>query len=353
MRSQIFIVYPGRRSLETILRQTVSDTGAKSLGLAVAYVSVYGTKFIKTLIRDTAVRQVKLIADIRDGISHPQALRMALDESWQVRAANRRDGTFHPKVFIAGDKFAADGTPIGVRMYLIGSSNLTNGGLNRNIECNMVKTSNDPIPIASAAFKTLWSLGADLDDTSLKRYEHFFAERNRNRSLDDLLTLGVADTPDEIDAGAAPERTRRAADPTISTRAATVAWAGLQSSTGEYRFQVEFPRSAGEVLGRIIGAGSGSANVSVLCDDGIVRQMTYRFYHDNSMFRLNVPNDVPGVEEARRNHSGVAYVERIENPSARVRLSIYHNLSVINKIVRRSIALGTLGQTSTRLYGWY
>jgi hypothetical protein len=81
--------------------------------------------------------------------------------------------------------------------------------------------------------------------------------------------------------------------------------------------------------------------------------MTYRFYQDNSMFRLNVANEVPGVQDARDRHSGIALIEKIERPDATVRLTIEHDKKAINDVIRRSLALGTLGQTPTRLYGWY
>jgi phosphatidylserine/phosphatidylglycerophosphate/cardiolipin synthase-like enzyme len=228
MSSNIFIVEPDRRSLETILLRGVKETGATSLGLAVAYVSVYGAKFVKRLVSNTAVAEVRLIVDIRDGISHPQALKMALDESWSVRAVNRKDGTFHPKVFIAGEKFVADGTAIGVRLYFIGSSNLTNGGLNRNIECGVVNTCDDPIVAAGAAFKALWSLGTDFDENRLDQYELYFAERNRSRSPDDLRALGVADELEQ-EFEASSNKLRRSATPILTPRVASVAWAGLES----------------------------------------------------------------------------------------------------------------------------
>jgi hypothetical protein len=100
-------------------------------------------------------------------------------------------------------------------------------------------------------------------------------------------------------------------------------------------------------------AGRETEKVAVLCEDDLIRPMTYRFYDDNSLFRLNVANDVPGVEEARNLHTGIAVVQKIEHPNAQVRLLIVHKVSDIDNIVRRSIALGTLGRTPTRLYGWY
>lgn len=352
MPTRICIIRPELPNLEAHFRQGIIETGAKSLGLAFAYVSVYGAKVVRTLERDAEISEIKLITDVRDGVSHPQALKIALDRNWHVRTVNRSDGTFHAKVFVAGEKFAADGNLIGARMYLVGSSNLTNNGLNGNVECNVIQTSRDPIASASLTFKMLWSLGTDLDYARLEQYEECFANRNRSRSPDDLRALGLADkSDDDIDLTAG--RQNLTLNPTISTRAAALAWTGLQSSTGEYRFQIEFPRTAGEVLRRIIDAGRATEQVAVLCEDDIIRIMTYRFYDDNSMFRLNVPNDVPGVEEARTGHSGIAMVETLQHPNAQVRLSIIHDTSNIENIVRRSIALGTLGRTRTRLYGWY
>ena len=107
MPSLIHIVRPGRTSLETVLRDGIMETGTRSLGLAVAYVSVYGAGFLKMLTLTTPIREIRLIADIRDGITHPQALRTALDEGWGVRVVNRREGTFHSKMYLAGDGFAA------------------------------------------------------------------------------------------------------------------------------------------------------------------------------------------------------------------------------------------------------
>jgi len=350
MPSSIHIVGLGDTSLETVLCNGIRETGTPSLALAVAYVSVYGVSFLRRLMLTTPLREIRLIADIRDGISHPEALRTALNEHWDVRVVNRREGTFHPKMYLAGNGFAEDGSPLGPRMCLIGSNNLTNGGLNKNIECCLAEASDADIPQAADAFRRLWVLGDALDDETLDRYEEYFAKRNRKRSPPDLEVLGVADQ--DLHEAAAPgrggRRTRR--QPAISTSVAAVAWAGLESSTGEYRFQIEFPRSAGEVLGRMIG---GDGNVSVLCEDGRLRDMTYRFYDDNSMFRLNVPNDVPGVDRAREERSGIALVERIEHEQAGVRLQIYHDHEEIQAVVERSLALGTLGQTPTRLYGWY
>jgi hypothetical protein len=81
--------------------------------------------------------------------------------------------------------------------------------------------------------------------------------------------------------------------------------------------------------------------------------MQYKFYSDNSMFRLNIPNDAPGVEWARANHDGVALLEKGPPGGAPLRLRILKPGAEASEIVGRSAALGTWGKTPTRSYGWY
>ena len=81
--------------------------------------------------------------------------------------------------------------------------------------------------------------------------------------------------------------------------------------------------------------------------------MQYGFYADNSMFRLNVPNDAPGVAWARMHRDGLAIVEQGLPGGAPLRLRILRPGAAASDIVGRSAALGTWGKTSTRAYGWY
>lgn len=71
------------------------------------------------------------------------------------------------------------------------------------------------------------------------------------------------------------------------------------------------------------------------------------------MFRLNVPNDVPGVQWARDHKDGLAIVERGLPGGAPLRLRLLKPGADLSEVVGRSAALGTWGRTSTRLYGWY
>jgi hypothetical protein len=144
-------------------------------------------------------------------------------------------------------------------------------------------------------------------------------------------------------------------NPAIGPEFAIAAWAGLQSFTGEYRFQVEFPKDAGKVIYQLINRFAHvDGRIDVYCpEDETTRLMQYKYYPDNCMFRLNVQNDVPGVEWARSHKDGIAIVEQGPQGGAPLRLRILRPGALANEIVGRSAVLGTWGRTTTRAYGWY
>jgi HKD family nuclease len=338
------------------LLRGLRDSRPASVGLAVAYVSVYGASFLKEAREDVGIEIIRLVADIGDRITHPKALRLALAEGWAVRVSNPARGTFHPKMIVGGAAFNDTDELQQVKLSVIGSANLSRGGLRNNVECSLIRISDVHQPAASQGFKRLWNVGADLTEAMLDRYEADFEERNRQRSSADMRVLGVADNPEALAADNAALRAMRppgGADRSIAVSFAKTGWAGLESFTGEYQFQVEFPRDAGNVLNRMILATGAGAQAHVRCDDGAVRLMRFRYYADNSMFRLNIPNETPNVEWARANRQGVAVLETIEGVGDQLRLRIIKPGRDAQEVTRKSVALGTWGKTSTRLYGWY
>jgi hypothetical protein len=209
---------------------------------------------------------------------------------------------------------------------------------------------------ASTVFASFWNSANPADETALRNYGARFAEKNRRRRAVDLDALGVSDARPVVPL--TPRQLIRTTPPrhgAISLDFVVAAWTGLQSFTGEYRFQIEFPRTAGEVIRLLIGTcilPDGAVDVSCP-DDGQTRTMQYRFYADNSMFRLNVPNDVPGITWARQHRDGAALVEQGPRGGAPIGLKILQPGLETSDIIGRSVALGTWGRTSTRLYGWF
>ena len=106
------------------------------------------------------------------------------------------------------------------------------------------------------------------------------------------------------------------------------------------------------VLQRIFEHLSQDAVIDIVCADDAVRTFKYSFYPDNGMFRLNIPNSTPLATWAREHKQGIAYIEYRE-PARALYFEILRPGQSMMDIVYRSLALGTWGQTPTRLYGWY
>ena len=310
----------------------------KAVGLAVAYVSVAGLEFMNKLLASIRVSDIRLIADTTDAVTHPNALARALDEGWELRTVSNLAGTFHPKLYVGGRAFEANTGIADMSLVLIGSANLSANALERNVECVLADSSGSTFSSASAAWKECWGAGQSFQRQHLSEYAKYFAKRNKFRRPEDLRSLGVSDEGNE--------------HPSMPNSAATTAWAGLQSFTGDYTLQVEFPRDAGLVLKRMLPPKGTTAHVDMTCDDGELRSFRYRYYQGNGMFRLNVPNSVPNVDWVRQNRNGIASVEE-DDETGELSFRIIPLGRTMQEIMQRSRVLGTIGHTSTRQYGWY
>lgn len=357
MANRILLSGVGRREHGHALARTLNRVQPQALGIAAAFVSVEGVRELSEILRRCGTPLCRLVAGTDNAITHPQALYFARNEGWRVRLGRpqKARGIFHPKMLVAGNSFSRSGDVIGVSCMYVGSSNLTIGGLRSNVECGFIADMDDCLESASDAFAEIWRAASPATNAELRNYAARFAERARRRSVSELRDLGVNDSTQIPSRSAELHGERLPVQPAVGSTFAVAAWTGLQSFTGEYRFQVEFPRDAGEVIGRLIrGRSRAGGQVNVHCpDDESTWPMQYRFYADNGMFRLNVPNDFPGVGWARANHDGLAVVERGPPGGAPLRLRVLRPGSEASEIVGRSVALGTWGRTSTRAYGWY
>jgi hypothetical protein len=344
----------GNTKLENILTSVVGEARPRALGVAIAYVSVFGFQYISALARRHRIRQTKLVADGRDGITHPTALANALTDGWDVRLVTSLPGTFHPKLLVGAQSFNRQAELRGTSFVLAGSANLSRAALQKNGECSFFHLGQDVPAGTNEAWKECWNVGTPLNATRLAAYERYFVQRNKPRPPIDLVTLGVADTDVASHTRGLPTGTRppTSTERAISTDAAHVTWAGLQSFTGDYNLQVEFPRDAGRVLSQVLPAADAQNGVPLLCEDGEIRRFIFRYYERNGMYRLNVPNATPNALWARQRRRGIAVVEA-ETTGGPVRFRIVRPGEQMHDIVERSVALGTWGRTTTRSYGWY
>lgn len=339
---------------KALFRKQIVRVKPPAVGMAVAYVSASGFSLVKKILDEGGVGEVRLVTDAKDGVTHPKALQSAVDNGWDVRVVDSLAGTFHPKLYVGGAAFDDAAGVAELSLAITGSPNLSYGGFLKNGECVFWSAAPHSRKSAAKAWLDCWNTGVPATAERLAAYEKYFALRNRHRKPEDMIALGIADSlPEKADGapkkGVAPPKAEHKA---ISESAATVAWAGLQSFTGAYTLQMEFPKEAGLVLLRIFENLAQDQSIDILCADGEVRSFKYRYYQDNGMFRLNIPNATPLVDWARENKQGIAYVEYREEQGV-LYFEILPPGPPMFDIVDRSLALGTWGRTPTRLFGWY
>ncbi|MCC7428680.1 MAG: phospholipase D family protein [Alphaproteobacteria bacterium] len=354
MTSSIAMTGLAGPTYKALFRKQIRKAKPPVFGMAVAYVSASGFNLVKSILDEGEVGEVRLVTDTKDGVTHPKALQSAMDSGWKVRVVDSLSGTFHPKLYVGAAAFDNAAGLSGLSLAIVGSPNLSRGGFLTNGECCFWSSAPHSRESAARAWLECWNIGTPLTKTKLQDYEKYFALRNRNRLPADLVALGIADSIPKTEngkpkKGVSPPKTE---DKAVSETAASVAWAGLQSFTGEYNLQLEFPKEAGLVLRRVFGKPSKDGSVDIICADHQQRKFKYKYYDHNGMFRLNIPNSAPLVDWARANKTGIAYVEHDEE-SGDLYFEIVPPGQPMMEIVDRSLALGTWGRTTTRLYGWY
>ena len=71
------------------------------------------------------------------------------------------------------------------------------------------------------------------------------------------------------------------------------------------------------------------------------------------MFRINLPNDLPGVARVREERSGILVVKKTSTPATPISVRILPPGPEAEMVAQTSFALNTWGRTSTRAYGWF
>jgi HKD family nuclease len=252
MPQAIMLSGPGGQLLKDELHATLCEMKPRVVGVASAFVSSAGIEELRKIVKACGDPQCRLIAGIDKSITHPEALVTARDLGWITRLGKQAPAVFHPKLLIAGHEVTDDGTIRRLCCVYVGSSNLTSGGLSRNTECGFLAKEAGCPDSAAIAFANLWNRTVPATDDDIRDYAARFAEAARRRKAAELDDLGINDTqtvaysPADLRALTPPDR------PAVGVAFATAAWAGCQSFTGEYRFQLEFPKAAGVVVSQLL-----------------------------------------------------------------------------------------------------
>lgn len=355
MGQEVYLSGNGSSFLDDRILGYLKSSKPKSIGVASAFVSVAGLRKLEKIVSSCKISTCRIVMGLDNTITHPAAIQRAIDIGWDVRLGVSKKGIFHPKLMIAGSDFDKKNILKDLSFLYVGSSNITTGGFRNNIECGLL-LDDKKIPLTAAeTFSSLWSSALNATEDSVRNYSAVFADCVRKRTLSELIGLGVNDERSPVKGVLDLNNTPSPECSALNVDFSIAAWAGLQSFTGEYRFQIEFPKNAGRVISRLIGGSvDTSGKVDVYCsEDSSVRKMQYKFYSENGMFRLNIPNETPGVEWARAHRDGIAVVERGLPGGPPISIRFLRPGADATDVANRSVLLGMWGKTPTRAYGWF
>src|SRR6185437_712511 len=109
---------------KALFRKQILHVKPSVFGMAVAYVSSSGFGLVKKILEEGSVGQVRLVADTKDGVTHPKALEAAVNSGWEVRVVDTLAGTFHPKLYVGANAFDEKAGLNGLSLAITGSQNL-------------------------------------------------------------------------------------------------------------------------------------------------------------------------------------------------------------------------------------
>jgi phosphatidylserine/phosphatidylglycerophosphate/cardiolipin synthase-like enzyme len=194
MANQVSLTGLDEEELLQQMAQLIRASRARVLGIASAFVSVRGIDHLRRILARRKGVRYCLAAGVDHFITHPAALYAAREANWQLRIGLCARGMFHPTLVVAGMDVSDKGEISDVRCVYLGSSNLTDAGLRRNVECGLLSTDETTCQGAAEALAAIWRASRDPTDAFLRNYAARFAQRNRRRPMEELDALGVADT---------------------------------------------------------------------------------------------------------------------------------------------------------------
>jgi hypothetical protein len=198
-----FLPHPGPQRLGEYLLEQLRDAHWEGFSAAVAFVKASGVKHIEASLREFSLRApVRMAVGVDLGGTSVEGLQRLLAAVpgeggvWVFHNETHSHPTFHPKIYLFYNEQEAD--------LLVGSGNLTQGGLYTNYEAGLRRHLDLTLPDDRAVFDQVTAtLSAWTDETSGN------AHRLTNDFLLDLIAQRYVVperlTRPDADADAAPE----------------------------------------------------------------------------------------------------------------------------------------------------
>lgn len=338
----------GKAQISGLLGKVVAARGYNTMGVAVAFASVAGvTELLDSILSGRLPSKSYWLFGLDNCITHPDAIKRAMTlKGAQVRiaAGAKSGGIFHPKLYWFSDGKTSSS-------LLLGSANLTIGGLSSNTEAvaAMESAGKGQSAALNAVWNAAWKLGKKVTPKLLEEYQVKFDAARKARQKAGLLAKKAS----------APAKNKpilSSDDARIAPALATKCWIEVGKITGFKQDQLEIKAEQALFFGWP-AAGGEDQTLRVRLASGEIVEISAHYF-GNHMWRLWLPQTIPEVSAGLRKHWGgkllkSTYVAVFSRNGNKVELRFIKLSSSEFKALRKATeGAGTLGRTTAREYGW-
>jgi HKD family nuclease len=347
---RIVLQKAGGKQVSVVLKEIALARDYEVLGVAVAFASVAGvTKFLDLIPAKRFPSRSYWLFGLDNFITHPDAIARAMKlKGAQVRVASepKADQIFHPKLYWFSNS-KADSS------LVLGSANLTTGGLGENTEAIAILETTLEIKseVLDAAWKAAWKLGKKITPQLLVEYKRDFEIARKARKKAGLQVkkrLGPAHKQNRLVLAS----DEASIDPSLASKC----WIEVGKITGFQQDQLEIKSEQALFFGCPTDGGAArTLRVRLGSGRAIAIQA---HYFGNHMWRLLLPQSIPEVRRGlrvrragrllRSNYVAVFTRNRRGFELRFIRL----NSREFKALRRATDSAGTLGHTTAREYGW-
>jgi len=330
------IIQQKKRKFKDLLIKIHEASKCDFIGFASAYCTVSGVRKLENIIINSRKRQI--VVGLDDYITHPSAIKIMQNCygcAVRVAGVNYTGRKFHPKVFFLGSN-----SPRKHNTLVIGSANLTRDGLLNNIEAvTVVESENTREKIELLdVWKQIWKIGQVPDTQLLNQYEKKFKlNRKKFPKKKSKANTNILESDDAI----------------VDPSCACTCWIEVGKITGFQAEQLEI-KAEQALFFDLPSCGGADTDIRVRLKNGSQVAIPTK-YRENAMWRFNLPDSIPEVHAGLRPRGlRSPYVAVFTKNNNIICLKfIKFNSSKFRKLKEESKENGTLGKTTTRLYGWF
>lgn len=337
LTTELVVQTPGKGTASMLsLENLITTDHFSRLRIAVAYATIEGVHLLQRILANRSGHlEVSLIVGLDGFVTQPQAIR-TLQQLYKTECkfilTTEANSIFHAKGFFFE---SSSGDYVGA---FVGSANLTGSGLGRNTELGILTRchgaqAQQMKSVWDSWWSTIWAEASFLSEPEVQAYETNFGRRQRELLHGDRVvtaqSLSDLATPVAGDASSAKSL-----------------WLDAGSITGGAGNQLELMRPVVSYFGDF--SNVETRRIELQMEAQRWTNNVVRYYPNSGMWRINIEAEL--VRSIGGLRDKTVFFERQRPDAYQVRTLDYAETKAIREL---SEEMGSVGETSTREYGWY